>query len=217
MPLESSDYISQLNPAWPLGSDGVNTSDDHHRNTKRAVQQSFPNISAEVTATAADLNELTGAATDGSKAGLNPVGTVIQGLWASAPNGYLDCDGAAIPAQYTDLIALVGPTTPDLRGQFLRGWSSNATVDPDGPRDPGDAQDDADQLMTGVMVAVANDRGVFNSASGPFRLRNDNTGFVDQGGSGGQQSGFDFDNSRVIRTASETRPKNVAMRFVIKW
>lgn len=58
MPLEDAQYIDQLNPAWPLGSDGINTSDDHHRNTKKAVQQSFPNIDAAVTLTADELNGL---------------------------------------------------------------------------------------------------------------------------------------------------------------
>lgn len=36
----------------------------------------------------------------------NPVGTVISNLSLVAPAGYLACDGADIPAQYTQLIAL---------------------------------------------------------------------------------------------------------------
>ncbi len=61
MALESANHISQLVWANPTGLDNANTSDDHHRNTKRAVYQSFPNIGGEVSASHGELNYLRSA------------------------------------------------------------------------------------------------------------------------------------------------------------
>jgi len=197
MPLENAQYISELNIAWPLGSDGVNTSDDHHRNTKRATQQSFPNISGAVTATQDDLNTLTGAATLGGP--INPVGTVLQGVWSAAPNGYLPCDGAAIDPQYTDLITLIGPNTPDLRGQFIRGWSESAAVDPDGPRLALSPQGPAIQAHSHSINSNTDESGL---------------GAVNVVGDGGGTPQIATTEATGI---SETRPVNTALLFVIKW
>lgn len=196
MPLEDAQYISELNPAWPLGSDGVNTSDDQHRNTKRATQQSFPNISGEVTATQGDLNTLTGAATLGSP--LNPVGTVLSGAWTAAPNGYLACDGTAIDVQYTALIALVGANTPDLRGRFVRGWSANSAVDPEGPRPALNTQGQA--FLSHTHAVTYHDDG--GSQAGRIVASSGGVaGTVATSATGG----------------NETRPVNTALMYVIKW
>lgn len=46
MPLESvTTGIEDLNPAWPTGVDPISQGDDHVRNTKQALQLSFPNTS----------------------------------------------------------------------------------------------------------------------------------------------------------------------------
>lgn len=49
-------------------------------------------------------------------------------MWptASPPTGWLLCDGAAIPAQYTALIAIVGANTPNLANKYLRGAGATA-------------------------------------------------------------------------------------------
>ena len=198
MPLEDANFISELNPAWPTGSDGVNTADDHHRNTKKATQQSFPNISGQVTATQDDLNIMAGAAANGSPT--NPVGTILQGYWTAAPNGYLACDGAAINALYTELISLVGASTPDLRGRFIRGWSANDNVDPDGPRAAGSQQSDA-----------------FEQHLHSFSAQQWIGGYTDDGGSPDQRSGTSTTNTNSAGSASETRPLNTALMFAIKW
>jgi microcystin-dependent protein len=57
----------------------------------------------------------------GDEGGGLPVGAVTAWLTATAPTGWLLCNGAAIPAQYTELIALIGATTPDLRGRMPIG------------------------------------------------------------------------------------------------
>jgi hypothetical protein len=57
-----------------------------------------------------------------------PVGTIIAYPSYTPPPGWLLCGGGAIPAQYVDLIALVGATTPDLRTRFIRGAQSEAEI-----------------------------------------------------------------------------------------
>jgi microcystin-dependent protein len=139
------------------------------------------------------LNTLTGAATLGS--GLNPMGTVIHGAWAVAPNGYLDCDGAAIDPQYTALIALVGANTPDMRGRFVRGWNTGQ-VDPDGARAPLTEQDE-DFLAHTHALSIANGGSITAKASGG--------------------SGTIGSQNPAMAGGDETRPVNTALLYAIKW
>ena len=50
MSYESADYINQLNPNLPLGSDSVSEGDIHLRLLKEGLQQSFPNVNEPVNA-----------------------------------------------------------------------------------------------------------------------------------------------------------------------
>ena len=58
---------------------------------------------------------------------LVPVGTITAYGGATAPTGWLLCDGSAISGSYTSLIALVGANTPDLRGRFPMGKTASGT------------------------------------------------------------------------------------------
>ncbi|HYD80321.1 MAG TPA: phage tail protein, partial [Paucimonas sp.] len=72
---------------------------------------------------------------DGSAAAIRQIKT---NLWTA---GWLYCDGAAMSCNdYRDLFGVIGYAfggsdgsfnLPDLRGQFIRGVSDNATQDPD--------------------------------------------------------------------------------------
>jgi hypothetical protein len=198
MPLENAQYIDQLNKLWPLGTDGLNVSDDQHRVIKQAVQQSFPFIGGEVTANQDDLNTMTGAATLGS--GLNPVGTRIEGYFTTAPNGYLLCDGAAIDPQYSDLIAIVGPNTPDERGRFARGWSDDNSIDPDGPRAPLSLQDQD-----------------LASHAHPITTFTDESGTPPSNIVGGDGGGTQGQGTTLAGGGVETRPLNTAVLVCVKW
>ena len=69
----------------------------------------------------------TGGGTITADGGL--VGMIVAYANASIPTGWLECNGQAIPAQYTDLIALIGNNVPDLRGEFIRGFDNGRGVD----------------------------------------------------------------------------------------
>lgn len=60
-----------------------------------------------------------------------PVGSIIAYAGTTAPDGWLLCDGSSTSG-HAELIALVGATTPDLRGMFVRGLDTRTSgyVDP---------------------------------------------------------------------------------------
>src|SRR3954468_2997871 len=49
-------YISNLNPAWPIDDDFLDEGDNHVRGIKNVLKNTFPNLNAPVTVTAAQLN-----------------------------------------------------------------------------------------------------------------------------------------------------------------
>lgn len=60
MPIETVVYISDLNIAYPEGGDQKKTIDDHMRNLKIGIKNTFPNISGAVTPTHTELNYVDG-------------------------------------------------------------------------------------------------------------------------------------------------------------
>ena len=52
---------------------------------------------------------------------LMPVGAIVAYGGSSLPEGWLKCDGSAIPATYTELQQRVGSHTPDLQDRFILG------------------------------------------------------------------------------------------------
>lgn len=55
----------------------------------------------------------------GNLIGIVPTGAISAYYGTAAPAGWLLCDGAAIPTQYTALIALTGANTPNLKGKVI--------------------------------------------------------------------------------------------------
>lgn len=70
----------------------------------------------------------TGATGATGPAGARMIGEIIAWPSATIPTDWLKCDGTAIPAGKTALIALVGANTPDGRGRLLIGAGTFAAV-----------------------------------------------------------------------------------------
>ncbi len=143
-----------------------------------------------------------------------PAGTIIA--WASAdrPVGYFHCNGARLKREnYPDLFAAIGTTfgagdgrttflLPDLRGEFLRGWDKGRGVDP--YRVFGSLQ--YDEIKSHRHLRYLYDFGTGRgNGNNPWSagMQGDRSGESPQwtGPHGG----------------SETRPRNIAIMFCIKY
>lgn len=60
MSVEQVTYISDLDPTQPQGGDRISQGDDHLRNIKKSITQTFPNIDGEIALTDEELNGFPG-------------------------------------------------------------------------------------------------------------------------------------------------------------
>ncbi|EEP69324.1 phage tail protein [Kingella oralis] len=170
------------------------------------------------------LNELL---TGYSSYSLLPTGAVFFYLGETAPSGSLKMNGAAISRTlYANLFALIGTrygagdghstyNLPDARGEFPRFWDDGRGVDVG--RGLGTWQGDAIRNITAQMYLYGQDGSSSQGAFG-FRKqgerglvwsRNDNNA--------GVVMDFWLDASKVVPTAHENRPRNIALLACIKY
>ncbi|UTH73341.1 tail fiber protein [Chromobacterium sp. IIBBL 290-4] len=180
---------------------------------------------------AIDLSSLparigTRLATTDDVASAAPPGQIAFFARDAAPAGWLKCDGAQNVSRvaYAALFAAIGDrfgvgdgkTTfgiPDLRGEFVRGWSAGRT-DADSGRAFGSLQMDAIRNITGSLSASGT---CFDGASGAIALADTQSGSVANSATqNGRTDDFIFDASRVVPVSNEVRPRNIAMLACIK-
>jgi len=137
-----------------------------------------------------------------------PVGSIIIYAASAAPSGWLECDGSNVNrATFPNLFNAIGSTfgagdgsttfgLPDLRGEFVRGWDNGRGVD-DG-RGFGTAQSDEFKSHT-HEIETFND----SSFSGPRAGNTNETG---------ERNTF----SSEPAGGNETRPRNIALMYIIK-
>ena len=164
-------------------------------------------------------------------AGMIPSGTVLYFAGQSAPAGWLKANGAAVSrTAYAALFAAIGTTygagdgrstfnLPDLRGEFIRGWDDGRGVDTG--RVFGSAQGDAIRNITGQFVSDDYNRSLVNEILGVFTMTKRNSSLSYDAAStvttGGEYlNAIKFDASRVVPTAAENRPRNIALLACIK-
>ncbi|BAR14528.1 phage collar domain containing protein [uncultured Mediterranean phage uvMED] len=165
-----------------------------------------------------------------------PTGSVHMMATTTAPSGYLKCNGAAVSrTTYADLFAIVGTTwgegngsstfnVPDLRGEFVRGWADNGSVD--SGRSFASSQSDQNQQHnhTATATSTVTDPGHFhdvpysNSDSGDGVIEESGTGFSGVEPTNSATTGISVSTSVSIANSggSEARPRNIAMMYVIK-
>ena len=158
-----------------------------------------------------------------------PAGTVIYSARSTAPTGYIKANGAAISrSTFSVLFAAIGTqygvgngsttfNVPDLRGEFIRGWSDGHTVD--SGRTLGSNQADATAKNGLNLVAAPDHRHTMrdlasdNLAQGPVAKT---IGYVSSVGTGSATGLNGGHNHTVQSTDIETRPRNVALLACIK-
>ncbi|MDG4650124.1 phage tail protein [Roseibacterium sp. SDUM158017] len=155
------------------------------------------------------------------------VETIPAGMFApfamqTPPTGWLECDGSALSrTTYADLFAAIGvvwgsgdgSTTfnvPDLRGEFLRGWDNGRGVD--SARAFGSFQaEDTNNVRDFFTSATGTAAGTTGTKTIP------QDGSYSDYGISGRGSSNEFWNFRMRHTGDETRPRNRAVMFCIKF
>lgn len=155
---------------------------------------------------------------------LVPIGTILEYTSLVIPSeNMMNCHGQAISrTEYAELFARIGTTygagdgvttfnLPDKRGRFSRELDVGKGID--AGRTLGSVQTDAMQNITGEFAAT-DDNLIANLAKGAFFYTGRDAG-TGTGGVGTEPI-VGFDASRVVRTASETRPSNIATISLIR-
>lgn len=140
----------------------------------------------------------------------------FAGVAAKIPEGYLLCNGQEISRlDYSDLFEVIGTTygstsgttfkVPDLRGEFIRGFDAGRGVD--SGRAFGSSQADLTKLPLpkyshGYGFST---NGVMNNIPNSFVTTDDLI-------SSGNPVGY-----HLIPNDVETRPRNIAMNYIIKY
>ncbi|KIH09359.1 hypothetical protein PU09_24860, partial [Escherichia coli] len=142
-----------------------------------------------------------------------PVGVPVPWPSATPPTGWLKCNGAPFSAEEYPELAKVYPTNklPDLRGEFIRGWDDGRGIDTS--RSLLSSQGDAIRNIIGALVDVR--FNTYPSDSGAFT-----TSVIGAASSdsinGGYAKRVTFDASRVVPTANENRPRNIAFNYIVR-
>ena len=147
-----------------------------------------------------------------------PVGTPCPWPSLNIPSGWVKCAGQSFStSSYPDLArAYPNGRLPDLRGEFIRGYDDGRGVD--SGRSLLTAQGDAIRNITGTVTGISETFSYSGSGSGVFRRTSSGTGAdgtprsVDWSNAGT----LDFDVSRVVPTANENRPRNIAFIYIVR-
>ena len=175
-----------------------------------------------------------------------PSGAVFCIAVATVPSDYLECNGAAVSrTTYSALFAVIGTAygagngsstfnLPDLRGEFVRGFDNGKGTD--SGRSIATSQGEATKAHNHSATGSSSSTGAHNHAFKASNRAGDedawsgaNKGFIgDNDGAAFTQAADTnkiYDNSNHSHTitvsvsnssGAETRPRNIAMMYVIK-
>lgn len=164
-------------------------------------------------------------------AGATPPGAVFPFAGASAPTGYLACDGSAVSrTTYSDLFSAIGTTwgvgdgsttfnVPDLRAAVLRGAGSHGTetMANGSAYDGGSVGAFSDDSLQGHYHQFY-DAGVFGAAGGAVNDYDASTPASNTRLTTGQmvRNPASDGTNGTPRTGAETKPFTASMLYIIK-
>ena len=187
-----------------------------------------------------------GALSFGAVAGV-PRGSVFCIAHTSIPSGYLECNGDAIPngtgtvqgitADFAPLRALIGANLPDLRGEFIRGFDNgkgtdsgrsmlSSQSDQNNQHSHGFSMTASTKTLTGTVTKIAETYHSFGAASGVFtKTAGIVAGATPASTDSSPSGGFSMDASHTHSVSgsinnqggNESRPRNIAMMYIIKF
>ncbi|MDN0099796.1 phage tail protein [Yersinia enterocolitica] len=145
-----------------------------------------------------------------------PVGIPLPWPLATPPTGWIICNGQAFDKAHCPQLALAYPSgvLPDLRGLFIRGWDNGRNLD--GGRTLLSFQGDAIRNITGFYIQNLAGNSYWNGCGGAFYQEGNAFGYhvINDGGNGATTKRFDA--SRVVPTANENRPINMAFNYIVR-
>ncbi|ECB6978781.1 phage tail protein [Salmonella enterica subsp. enterica serovar Thompson] len=159
-----------------------------------------------------------------------PVGVPVPWPSATPPTGWLKCNGAAFSAEEYPELAKAYPTNklPDLRGEFIRGWDDGRGMDTG--RAILSAQGDAIRNIYGEFRTVNTENysiweaaGSFKGAIVPLSPSTNNSYFsltrsmvTERADGAVYPKVIGLDASRIVPTANENRPCNIAFNYIVR-
>ncbi|RNM21088.1 phage tail protein [Dickeya undicola] len=200
------------NPAAPTAAAGTNT------------------MQLATTAFVAGAIDLQSSKTDSSiklKLDINDiVGIPLPWPQATAPAGWLKCNGQTFDKNLYPRLAQVYPSgvLPDLRGEFIRGWDDGRGVD--NSRTLLSLQTDAIRNIVGQTGLILTSRitvgaGAITELSRNYYPVYNGTPIGSVNDNGSTETVYRemvaaFDASKVVPTASENRPRNIAFNYIVR-
>ena len=165
-----------------------------------------------------------------------PTGSVHLMATTTVPSGYVKCNGAAVSrTTYADLFSTIGTAfgagdgsttfnVPDLRGEFVRGWDDSRGVD--SGRSFATSQADQNKSHNHTATSTVTDPGHFHTTEN-FVVRSNyqeprNLGVGTDGNANNtgdtnsKTTGITVSTSIANDGATDARPRNIAMMYVIK-
>ena len=159
-----------------------------------------------------------------------PTGSVIAFAGASAPTGWLMCNGAAVSrTTYAALFSTLGSTygagdgsttfnLPDLRGEFVRGLDGGRGVDSGRALGSAQSGENASHLHTGSTASAGDHSHSSNVYKGGPNPGGWSTSFAPSGDIIQTKTTGAHTHTVTINTSggTEARPRNIAMNYIIK-
>lgn len=152
-----------------------------------------------------------------------PTGAVTMFADDAAPTGWLECNGAAVSrTTYAALFAVIGTTwgtgdgsttfnVPDLRGEFVRGWDHGKGTD----SGRAFASSQSDVIKEHVHPVPANSVSIQTTRSTSSSTEN-----LYRGGAIDETEVYTIPATTTSNNTGgssvETRPRNIALMFIIK-
>lgn len=145
-----------------------------------------------------------------------PVGVPIPYPVSTVPSGFLACNGSSFPSTYSTLASMYPDLkTPDLRGQFIRGWDNGAGVDSNRsllstqnasivPSDDG----------SGVSTMFTINNGM--ASGNGWNLDSPTTTPIKAYAVQGSTSSAIQDNSVIPKAYGAVRPSNISFQYILR-
>lgn len=151
---------------------------------------------------------------------LMPIGAPVPWPLSTPPSGWMICNGSSFSGAVYPKLALAYPglVLPDLRGEFIRGWDNGRGVD--SGRVLMSSQGDAMRNFVSTIEQTSGYSLLWTAiplVTGAFSIDSVNSNFANTAVStGARPRKITLDPSKVVPTASENRPRNVAFNYIVR-